>query len=1208
MPTEEFPLVDAGDIRRFAGPSSFERGRLYARDEAVLTLEWHREQGRLIAEVQGSTAQPYDCSIDLVPGAPGYHRIAAAICSCPIGGDCKHVVAALLRSNAEHARAAAATTVAAHTKAGPRSTDKATAPPSWKSTLEALATPPGPAGASGALGSGGGPPRYAPLGIQFEVRERSRRSRGRWYGSASTTTVATPETRVSSLRIAMRPVTLSDAGRWVIGGLSWSTMQYQLNRLSLDDRQVRWFGQFAALARAQTNVYLMGTDAERILLDDFASPLLWVMLDEARRLGISLVGAKRNAPVVVAGDASITLEAVRNDEGTGTSDHLGLTLRPSVHFDDDPIDPSLVSPIGDHGLYSVRWSNPSGNGAPVPTLTMARAERPVTDEQLHLLRAAPIEVPADDVGEFLTDFYPALNKLAPVQSTDASLRLPEIAPPTLVLTATFEPEHVLRLGWDWEYRAGDHVTRRPLGSDATGRGPGSEAATLHAVHTALDTTAAAVAPASTPTTLTGLGAAEFTEHALPVLEALPGVRVDVVGERPEYRELHEQPTLRVSTVETDQRDWFDLGVLVHVEGRTVPFAPLFAALATGQRKLLLVDHTYLSLNPPVCDRLRDLIAEAQSLAEWETGPRISRHQAGLWAEFEDLADESEQAVSWRASVGGLLELMSTDARPEPPPLPPGLHADLRPYQHEGFAWLAFLWQHGLGGVLADDMGLGKTLQTLTLIAHARSTGPDDRETRHGGPDSHAAGRVASACGRVARAASVPRPERIETTHVGLEDSSAGLDTLTPRHSTGGTQPPFLVVAPTSVVANWVTEAERFTPRLSAVAVTATSAKAGRTLGSIANDADIVITSYTLFRLDFDEYSALPWAGLILDEAQFVKNHAARAHQCARDLQAPFKLAITGTPMENNLMELWSMFDIVAPGLFPSSRRFTEQYVKPIANAASPAQATPAAHGAEVLARLRRRIRPLMMRRTKELVAPELPAKQEQVLQIELAPRHRRLYDTVLQRERQKLLGLIDDLDKNRFIVFRSLTLLRMLSLDASLIDEAHASVPSSKLDALFEQLEDVLAEGHRALIFSQFTTFLRKAADRLEERGVEYAYLDGSTTRRASVIKKFKDGNAPVFLVSLKAGGFGLNLTEADYVFLLDPWWNPATEAQAIDRTHRIGQTKNVMVYRLVATGTIEEKVMALKAQKARLFDAVLDADAAFGSALTADDIRALLD
>jgi SNF2 family DNA or RNA helicase len=249
-----------------------------------------------------------------------------------------------------------------------------------------------------------------------------------------------------------------------------------------------------------------------------------------------------------------------------------------------------------------------------------------------------------------------------------------------------------------------------------------------------------------------------------------------------------------------------------------------------------------------------------------------------------------------------------------------------------------------------------------------------------------------------------------------------------------------------------------------------------------------------------------------------------------------------------------------------------------------------------------------MRRTKELVATDLPAKQEQVLTIDLNPKHKKLYDTFLQRERQKLLGLIDDLDKNRFIVFRSLTLLRMLSLDASLVDEQYANVPSSKLDALFEQLEDVLAEGHRALIFSQFTSFLGKAAARLDAEGIPYAYLDGSTTKRADVIKKFKDGVAPIFLISLKAGGFGLNLTEADYVFLLDPWWNPATEAQAVDRTHRIGQTKNVMVYRMVANGTIEEKVMALKAQKAKLFNAVMDDDAVFSSALTADDIRGLLE
>ena len=286
--------------------------------------------------------------------------------------------------------------------------------------------------------------------------------------------------------------------------------------------------------------------------------------------------------------------------------------------------------------------------------------------------------------------------------------------------------------------------------------------------------------------------------------------------------------------------------------------------------------------------------------------------------------------------------------------------------------------------------------------------------------------------------------------------------------------------------------------------------------------------------------------------------------------------------------MWALFAIVAPGLFASARRFGEQYQRPIE------KGDDADAAAERLSRLRRRIRPLMMRRTKDVVAADLPAKQEQLLRVELGPRHRKLYDTFLQRERQKLLGLIEDLDRNRFIVFRSLTLLRMLSLDASLVDDKYAAVPSAKLDALFEQLEDIVAEGHRVLIFSQFTSFLKKAATRLESLGVDYCYLDGSTRRRGEVIDGFRDGTAPAFLISLKAGGFGLNLTEADYVILLDPWWNPATENQAIDRAHRIGQSKNVMVYRIVATGTIEEKVMALRDRKAKLFTSVMDDDGIF--------------
>jgi SNF2 family DNA or RNA helicase len=248
----------------------------------------------------------------------------------------------------------------------------------------------------------------------------------------------------------------------------------------------------------------------------------------------------------------------------------------------------------------------------------------------------------------------------------------------------------------------------------------------------------------------------------------------------------------------------------------------------------------------------------------------------------------------------------------------------------------------------------------------------------------------------------------------------------------------------------------------------------------------------------------------------------------------------------------------------------------------------------------------MLRRTKEQVASELPPKQEQVLEVTLHPRHQKIYQTHLQRERQKVLGLIGDLDKNRFAIFRSLTLLRQLSLAPALVDEKYSEVRSSKVDAFIEQITEVVQEGHRALVFSQFTSFLRLVRDRLDAEGIGYCYLDGRTRDRATQIAAFKAGVAPVFLISLKAGGFGLNLTEADYVFVLDPWWNPAVEAQAVDRTHRIGQDKTVMVYRLVAVDTIEEKVMELKARKQDLFDKVMDEDALLSAPLTAEDVKGL--
>jgi SNF2 family DNA or RNA helicase len=519
------------------------------------------------------------------------------------------------------------------------------------------------------------------------------------------------------------------------------------------------------------------------------------------------------------------------------------------------------------------------------------------------------------------------------------------------------------------------------------------------------------------------------------------------------------------------------------------------------------------------------------LADSPSAPlRISRYQAGLWAELAALGVVAEQAQAWQRQVGALLEI---DALAEHDP-PAALAASLRPYQRDGFNWLGSLWELELGGILADDMGLGKTLQALALICHARA---------------------------------------------GDEGVS-----------------PFLIIAPTSVVSNWVAEASRFAPGLKVDAVTDTLARSGRTVEEVAA-ADVVVTTYTLFRLETDAYRTVGWAGLILDEAQYVKNHQAKTYRCVRELAAPFKLALTGTPMENNLMELWSLLSITAPGLFPDPKRFAEQYARPIERGGD----------AERLARLRRRIKPLIKRRTKELVAGDLPAKQEQRLDVELQPRHRKLYDTYLQRERQKILGLIDDFDRNRFTILRSITLLRQLSLHPGLVDDRYDTVPCVKIGALVEQLGDVVGGGHRALVFSQFTGFLGKVRDRLDHEGITYCYLDGSTRRRDRVLERFKGGTDPVFLISLKAGGFGLNLTEADYCFLLDPWWNPATEAQAIDRTHRIGQARPVMVYRMVARDTIEEKVVALARRKAALFSGVMDQGDLFASGLTAEDIRGLL-
>lgn len=861
----------------------------------------------------------------------------------------------------------------------------------------------------------------------------------------------------------------------------------------------------------------------------------------------------------------------------------------------------MIAPIqGERARYSPAVPNlPEG-----VELALIPLVEPLDAASEALISAGTVEIPAAERPAFQRDFLPALSRSVPALTPDPALALPAVTPPHLVLELTFDEEvrHDAQLGWHWEYPLNpfdadpehesgvQHLPAFGYPGEEGGevRDERFEARVLRSVRSVL---AAHPALASLEERrIEGWETRELLSAVLPKLRRISAVRVRFNGTPPEFVEATDA-LIEVTVTEGNSRDWFGLGIAVKVNNWTVPFAQIFEALDRGADRILLGNGTYFSLRRPEFKTLRTLIAEARELDDAGGELRINRHQAGLFSELESLAASVQTTRRWDEQVRSLLALVeASEARKADPaegedkpatsadvhgkrnergsarsslnreyPVPASLRATLRPYQVEGYRWLTFLYEHRMGGILADDMGLGKTVQALALLAHA------------------------------------------------IEEHSTA--------ASGEPFAPFLVVAPTSVISNWAVEAERFLPEAKVVTITETTA--GKTpLAERVAGAHLVLTSYTLLRMDEDAYVSYAaglgpdegpggetpgWGALLLDEAQFVKNTGTRAWSIARAMPARTKIAMTGTPLENNLMELWALLAIVADGLFPSARAFRDLYARPAESGEDPA------HAAATTARLRQRIRPLMLRRTKELVAAELPAKNDVRVNLPLAPGHRRIYDTHLQRERQKVLGLLKDMDKNRFTIFQSLTLLRRLALDAALIDpDAYEGVTSAKREYLVERLPELLAGGHRVLVFSQFTGYLKSIARALGEKGIDHLYLDGSTRNRAEVIEAFRSGAAPVFLISLKAGGFGLNLTEADHVFIMDPWWNPAAEQQAVDRIHRIGQEREVHVYRLVAEGTIEEKVMQLKASKAALFDAVVGEGEFASAAVTAEDVRAL--
>ena len=1164
-------LTDDQIISR-VGHRAFERGLDYARKGRVRGISVAGDGDIISAQSKGSGAHTYQTMVFRKQGARSAAASWAGTCSCPVGSNCKHTAALLI-------------------------------------TARALAED----GLDAAAPSGGSAPWESRLADLLQVERAPRRRMALEIIDDPGNMWGTPA------GLSMLPLIEGKRG-WNRQGAAWS----QISSGGLDDDvDPTVMGVLRELAGMAGGYGFYYAD-DRVSLVT-APARVWEVLRRGVAAGLTLTTAQRHGrPVHLAEGLRGGVHLIREGDG-------GVVVAPALEIDDVEeinrqqvpgieLDLTLM-PIGDpvHGFYT--WM-------PGRELLLMPIEPRPTEALSRLLlgERETITIPAGDVERFETEHLEALTRALPILSADASIRLPRPTTLRAALAVHVDAdEHHLTTEWSIRYVSEDGEVRHGHGvgdlaeaaegriKDGTaGRDVEGETRLAREVLNRLLPLAVQHPAVWHPLDLRGMATARFMTETLPVLRELEAFDVEVDDDVPDYREAADAPVITTSVSDDEDRpDWFSLSVRVHVGEEEIPLAPLMAAVAAGEPEVLLESGTWVSVDRPEIEALARLMEEGRELADPQAhgSLRVSALHAGYYEVLESLGVIGRATARWKERVGRLLErARAAEAAAEPSggaaddaggagertgegageaPVPEGMRATLRPYQLEGYRWLDFLRQAGLGGVLADDMGLGKTVQVLAAVQRLIE-------------------------------------QRAEAQ--GSEPTSSG-DPGEPE-GTG----PVLVIAPTSVVGSWVEQAERFCPGLRVRAVRRTAAKREETLAQIVEGCDVVVTSYTIARLCEEEFIAQDWAWVVCDEAQFVKNHTSATYKAVRRLRSPSTIAITGTPLENSLMDLWALMSIAAPGLLPDPERFGQVYRKPIDRG-----------DAEALGRLRRRMRPFLLRRTKEQVAADLPAKTEQVLSVELGAKHRKAYDQRLARERQRILGLLEeDTAQSRFIALKALTTLRQMALDPALVDgedgaepEAAESAgggeageaaggtggsgkraargakaargkaagapatgrsgpgrrpsPSAKVEVLVEHLGPILSEGHRALVFSQFTRYLSGVREHLEATGVRTAYMDGSTPDRQKVIDSFRAGEADVFLISLKAGGFGLTLTEADYVFLLDPWWNPQAEEQAVDRTHRIGQDKPVMVYRLVSADTIEEKVMALKEKKAELFARVVE-------------------
>lgn len=591
-------------------------------------------------------------------------------------------------------------------------------------------------------------------------------------------------------------------------------------------------------------------------------------------------------------------------------------------------------------------------------------------------------------------------------------------------------------------------------------------------------------------------------------------------------------------------DWFDLYAIIRFGNFEIPFLYLKKNILSNIREYMLPNGEVAILPVQWFVNYKELM---QLGIENDTHLRFSKHHYKIINENIGGIDPAIEEKLKR------FETEKFDLLTEPV----GLKAKLRGYQKEGYSWMFSLGQKKFGGCLADDMGLGKTLQTLTLLQKMKEI----------------------------RDHTIPKKRKVENqlSLFGNEEEILA--------------PASLIVVPTSLVYNWNNEVKKFTPQLKIYKHIGTQRKRVH-FEKIINQYDIIITTYGTIRNDYEQFRDYRFNYLILDESQYIKNPGSKSYQSVCELQSEHKLVLTGTPIENSLSDLWAQVNFLNRGLLGSYSFFQKEFIQPVERK----------NDEEKQKQLKHLISPFILRRTKEEVAPDLPPLTEQIRYCEMSESQKKIYEEQKSAIRKTLFENIEKhgIKKSSFMALQGLTRLRQLSNHPSLL--GYEENDSGKFDEVIHDIEELISEDHKVLIFSSFVTHLKLFQSEFEKNGWGYSFLTGQTIDREKVIEEFQqDKKRQLFLISLKAGGVGLNLTAADYIFILDPWWNPASENQAISRAHRIGQDKKVFVYRYITEESIEEKIQKLKDRKSELAQKFITSNSPFEK-VSADEILGLFE